>query len=256
MSYLKRADLKRLITYLKEYYGEKEANTAMDELIEYYDKEAFDDEDITNDWIPNDCKNSHGIDKFVESLNCPILLNHIDNKNNLFNWFCHWLLHDVPQPIHPPVHATANNNNISKYPIERVAYEFTKQLKIQIDEFKLNPQTANKIAKSFITICKEEDYTKLLELNNDFENIEDSFIVDKIMNKYPQYRDNKYKIFYMLQDIVIMFTYDNYPPFELKNFEYKCNENTFKEANKLCLHLVPAWFIYNADSKFLNSNDI
>eukprot|EP01084_Bolivina_argentea_P303177 523368_1 len=93
----------KLISLLKKYYGRNEVTTAINILLKFYEDEAFDDEDIINDWIQDDFDNCHGIHKFVTGLNYRTEVDNPTNKQILFQWFCHWLLQNVPKPKFQPI---------------------------------------------------------------------------------------------------------------------------------------------------------
>eukprot|EP01084_Bolivina_argentea_P009920 18521_1 len=264
MSYLNETSLNNLIVDLQDFYGEEETKAAMNELIQFYKTECFDNEDITNDWIANDFQNSHGIDIFIEKLNYPNKVNNPTNKEILFEWFCHWLW-GTTKPNQDPIHPIANKPtpgiepftvDRSKDPIQTVAKKFEFQLKIKINSLKRQPQIAKSMAESFMTICKNDDYTELDELDSDLESIEDSFIIVELIRQYSKYTNRKDIIFNMLQHIVSMLKYDNYPPFNLTRFKCKFSKKTFDRANKLCMHFIPSFFKNKVEFAELKTSEI
>eukprot|EP01084_Bolivina_argentea_P009921 18525_1 len=259
MSYLTETSLKNVIVVLKNFYDEEEIKTAMNELIHFYKTECFDNEDITNDWIADDFQNSHGIHVFVQKLNYPNKVNNPTNREILFEWFCHWLW-GTQKPNHPPIQNPIENDKFtvdrSQDPVEAVAKKFEFQLKIEINALRKQPQIAMGMAQSFITICKNDCYTELDELESDLESVEDSFIIAELIRQYSQYTNRKYIIFYMLQHIVSMLKYDNYPPFHLGGLKCKFSKKTFERANKLCTDFIPSFFINKVDFVELRTSQI
>eukprot|EP01084_Bolivina_argentea_P314967 545595_1 len=98
MSHLSRSVFEKLTPHLQKYYGLQPVKKAMSTLEEFYENEAFDNEDIINDWILDDFDNCHGIHIFVKALNYSTQVNNPTNKQILFQWFCHWLSKNVPEP--------------------------------------------------------------------------------------------------------------------------------------------------------------
>ena len=80
-------------------YGYDTTQIAIDKLKCWYTDQLFDDDDFTNDWIPNDYHNCNGIHilvKELSKLNQEFKLlfeNDNDNRNKriLYAWICYWL---------------------------------------------------------------------------------------------------------------------------------------------------------------------
>eukprot|EP01084_Bolivina_argentea_P207217 353598_1 len=236
MSVLSLNDLDRLIIPCSKYYSLSETETAINTLKNWYVKEAFDEDDITNDWVNGDFKNSHGIDIFVDGLNQAV-----DNPNSkpiLFDWCCHWLLQNIPIPKTRLTNATKKIHIPKKLCIiENVMNKFAVKLSEEIPE--LTQKMSLGIAQSLKTICNNDDYTELTELNNDFENIEDSFIMDELINNtYPQYQNHRQQMFDILRYIV-----DNYyAPFDIKLFTFKISETSWNEGWNECKRSIGSLF--------------
>eukprot|EP01084_Bolivina_argentea_P303174 523364_1 len=124
----------KLISLLKKYYGRNEVTTAINILLKFYEDEAFDDEDIINDWIQDDFDNCHGIHKFVTGLNYRTEVDNPTNKQILFQWFCHWLSKNVPEPKDQPAYPIVQTTSSEEYlfdlsSIAKVQYDFAEKLK-------------------------------------------------------------------------------------------------------------------------------
>eukprot|EP01084_Bolivina_argentea_P111073 198285_1 len=91
------SSLSKLENKLNRYYNQCQVQQAVRKLKEWYIEQAFDDEDITNDWVPNDYVNSHGINVFANNLD-PLLRYNIERKMLLYQWMCYFLLDNQPKP--------------------------------------------------------------------------------------------------------------------------------------------------------------
>eukprot|EP01083_Nonionella_stella_P160457 524597_1 len=221
---LSPSDFNRTVKPLKQFYGDRDVQGAIDSLIQFYKDEAFDNEDIshiTNDWVPGDFENCDGIDQFVDSLNYGSPVNSLQNKQVLFNWFCHWLLPNVAQPSSQPQRPIAHPDPPPNDNINTIANEFSLQLSIKIGTFQNRPELTSKIAGTFVQFCTDERYLQIEDFVSDLEGeIDGSFIMDGIIKKYPEYEHIKEEMFGVLYDIVEMMRYDNYPPFDLSYVTY------------------------------------
>eukprot|EP01083_Nonionella_stella_P016356 45701_1 len=262
-------DFNKIINPLKQFYAEEDVRRSILSLIQFYTEEAFDNEDITNDWIPGDFNNCDGIDIFMESLNYEPPINSEQNKQILFDWFCHCLLPNIPQPSTHPQHATMlpNNNTTPRklaHPerdlINVIANECELQLCINFDQFQCVPSRASQIANTFVRFCEDEGYIQIADLVADLEDIDCSFIIDTIKQEYPQYEPILEDIFDILHDIVVMMKYDvedyfvlqkyeNYPPFILSAFTWQVTAANWKLINKLCTKEIPSLFRNNVEEQ-------
>eukprot|EP01084_Bolivina_argentea_P249402 417495_1 len=226
MSTLSLNTLDKLIAPCSKYYGLAKTKEAIEKLKRWYHQQAFDDNDIADDWISYDFKNCHGIHVFFDCLN-NTKLNNIGTKKVLFNWCCYWLweFENIPKPKTKLIYQKETT-------IHKVAHNLSSKLTKHIPEF--TQQIALDIAGSFVQICQTEYYTDLDELNTDMENIADSFIMDEISKFiakiYPQYIHKKKQIFDILQSVIILLhTYNNnnnYPSFDLKLFSFEISTTT------------------------------
>eukprot|EP01083_Nonionella_stella_P168862 571343_1 len=269
---LSPSDFNRTVKPLKQFYGDRDVQGGIDSLIQFYMDEAFDNEDITNDWVPDDFQNCDGIDhdQFVDSLNYGSPVNSLQNKQVLFNWFCHWLLPNVPQPLSQPQHAIANTspgplNQLGRNSGAAIAEEFSLQLSIDIDEFHERPELTSRIADTFVQFCKDEGYTKIEDFVSDLDDIDGSFIMDAIMKEYPEYERVKEEIFDILYDIVALMKYNvedyfilnkyhNYPPFALSKFQWNTTPAHWRITNKLCTKEIPSLFKNDVDEQHPNED--
>ena len=215
-------DLDRVTIHCGKFYGTIPVKQAINALKQWYIDQQFDDDDFTNDWIPNDFQNCDGIDIFTNNLNHSKKIVTKENKSVLFNWFCHWLLPNISQPLQNPTTTTIL--------IDNVAIALKQKLPIYIPEFKQGSEEIDEIVDDFESICNAEDvkylislqsylcetcessilqitkYTKEKDLKNDFESINDSFILDEIIDHYPKFESYRPKIFKILNHIL----HDNY----------------------------------------------
>ena len=232
-------DFKKLINPLTDYLDQESIKTAIHSLEQFYKDEAFDSEDITNDWIPNDFENCDGIDIFVNALNYTERINNALNKKLLFDWFCHWLLPNTSKPSQKPMHPIANTTRgplpqlkSPKCPIEQIGHQFAKKMEIYITEFsQLHTDKLEKITRRekvigisewFVKICKEEKvkfstrssnaFTYVTnkqysvdELCDDFEedDIENILIFELFMSELPKYKHLRSKLFDLLLLIIL-----------------------------------------------------
>eukprot|EP01084_Bolivina_argentea_P249403 417496_1 len=222
MSTLSLNTLDKLIAPCSKYYGLAKTKEAIEKLKRWYHQQAFDDNDIADDWISYDFKNCHGIHVFFDCLN-NTKLNNIGTKKVLFNWCCYWLWENIPKPKTKLIYQKETT-------IHKVAHNLSSKLTKHISEF--TQEIALDIARSFVQICQTEYYTDLDELNTDMENIADSFIMDEISKFiakiYPQYIHKKKQIFDILQSVIILLHNNNYPPFNLKLFAFEISSATRK----------------------------
>ena len=119
---LKIQDLDKVIKCSK-YYGRNETEWAINETKQWYIEQEFDDDDFTNDWIPNDYNNCDGIQIFMQKIltlyysknmvalwNAPMPINSESNKQILFNWFCYWLYPGLSPPDKEPTSNSIYDN--------------------------------------------------------------------------------------------------------------------------------------------------
>eukprot|EP01083_Nonionella_stella_P043307 116831_1 len=265
------AIFKTTVHPLKQFYAEGDVSRAIHSLIQFYKDEAFDNEDITNDWVPGDFENCDGIDQFMDSLNYTQRINSPQNKQVLFNWFCHWLLPNVPQPSFQPEHAITNTASgplrqldpDHSATINTIAYEFSLQLSINLGVFQnCHPL---RIADTFVQFCKDEGYTKIEDFVSDLDDIDGSFIMEAIMKEYPEYERVKEEIFDILYDIVALMKYNvedyfilnkyhNYPPFALSKFQWNTTPAHWRITNKLCTKEIPSLFKNDVDEQHPNED--
>ena len=87
----------KLLPRLAKIYGNNESKIAINKLECWYIDQLFDDDDFTNDWIPNDYNNCDGIHIFIKELTHlnkklkPLLFDNNKNKKILYSWICYWL---------------------------------------------------------------------------------------------------------------------------------------------------------------------
>eukprot|EP01084_Bolivina_argentea_P263919 446883_1 len=108
--------LNKLIKPCSKYYSERETKDAIEGLKNWYEEEAFDDDDLTNDWIPNDYENCHGIHIFVNKFpldTCKKIATET-NKKILFNWFCYWLSIYINKPTKEPISTIITTSEIEE----------------------------------------------------------------------------------------------------------------------------------------------
>eukprot|EP01084_Bolivina_argentea_P054487 99921_1 len=240
MSTVSLKDFDGLIKPLSKYYDEQQTQQAIKSLKQWYQQEAFDNDDIKNDWIPNDFKNCHGIEILVDKLShlknkqLSKKVNSPQNKRILFQWICYWLLKNKPIIVTKPEQSPFNTH------IGKIAIQLQPKLRSL-----LQTAESDQIVEYFEKICREEAYTEVQDLQGDFvdfENIDNSYILQEIIEKFDKYASKKKEIFQLIHSIINDgYIYD---PFDLRSvdFKYRDSKESFNAAKELCLTEMEAVF--------------
>eukprot|EP01084_Bolivina_argentea_P166991 289898_1 len=156
-----------------QYYGAT-VTLAIQEVKDWYVKESFDDEDITNDWIANDDQNCHGIDIFIDK----IQHNNI-NRKLLFNWFTYWLKVISEPPTEELITDITTNS-----PFNQIYSDIIKVFSIYY-----NQNISQRISQLFQHNIEEEQFQDIETINEDIQDINDpneSMILSDILIKITE----------------------------------------------------------------------
>eukprot|EP01084_Bolivina_argentea_P227973 385114_1 len=211
-------DFTQLIKPLSKYYTSESTRKAVEALQTFYIDEAYDNDDIIADWMPDCFEDSAGIDIFVESLNINQLTNNNSNKRVLYEHCCHYLLPNQPFPKH----------QLFEAPNKIIQEKFKSKLNLELE---LDYKYVNNMCHVFLNHLEENQYD-IASIQCDLESINNSEIIDNIIQHFPEIQNHLiFKIYQVLSSITDKYTStktDSILSFRLTN-----TENYMPEATKL-----------------------
>eukprot|EP01084_Bolivina_argentea_P044166 81299_1 len=228
-------DFKKLVKPLGEYYGSQVIQDAIKQLKTWYEDEAYDSDDVVADWNVDAFDDSEGIDKLVECLNYPELLNNMQQKRILYSHCCYYLLPDEHQP---PTQQLIKHMIAEEEPFEKIHGQFKRKL---TETLHIPIIDAKRIVETFIHHIEEQEYD-VEGIEDDLDNIDESEIINNIIEKFPNLSLRKNKIFDILYAIVTkkeITKIDDYGPLELK---MSSTEEDMAEASRLSKVYLKAVF--------------
>eukprot|EP01083_Nonionella_stella_P020975 58159_1 len=179
-------DFQKLVQPLSKYYGAEAIEKAIKSLDEWYEEEAYDDDDVIADWQPDACEDSDGILQLSESLN-------EDDTTALYSHCLYHLLPNQPIPANPLFHRVISPDD----PLE----QFHKQFKAKLmQKLHLSADDAENIADAVQSHIEEQEYDMEC-IEEDLANEDESEIIEHIMDKFPKLKDRSTIIFGILTSL-------------------------------------------------------
>eukprot|EP01084_Bolivina_argentea_P020330 37809_1 len=187
-------DFKKLVRPLSEYYGLLSIQEATKSLEIWYENEAYDDADIVTDWNPDAFTDSEGIGKLIEFLKYPPPLQNEEQKRILYSYCCYYLLSDQKIPNKQLIkHITESHK-----PLQQIKSQFQKKLMHKIH---IPRNDATDIAQHVLEYIEEQEYD-IEGIEDDLDNINESEIIDNLIETFPNLQQHSNKIFDILLSVV------------------------------------------------------